>query len=411
MAGMLTAPHTLTLLGNLAGLFQWMLLPLMFAAMAGFTLNNASLVALVDPGGRNSGELDGLSAAVGPFKAAFFLTAGRMITAVTLSTVLLVTAGFAFNETFAYWFPNFGFAFLLLALVLAAQIFGIRACRRFQLATASLALLGILLLIAVGLVGLPANGPITLAGRESMSTYRLSSILLLFVGFEAALNHRVGNAVTLTRAIPAVLGLIGGVLALWGVVSMGYIPSERLADSFIPHVITAKSIAGQTGRMIMAVVVIASGCAAVNALFTMVSRTVVQIMRHGTPPVPSSQRTRQSSASAVLCSLGVAAMMATGMAGTDQIDVYVRSGLYSWLLCYGVVHLGALIQLRRMPAPRSAARQVTAFAGMVLMCLAIVALMANDPDRTVLLQFTLLSWAMVALFLGGIWYWKKIENR
>ena len=33
------------------------------------------------------------------------------------STGMLVTAGFAFNEIFIYWFPNFLFAFILLILV------------------------------------------------------------------------------------------------------------------------------------------------------------------------------------------------------------------------------------------------------------------------------------------------------
>ncbi len=34
--------------------------------------------------------------------------------AIFLSTGMLVTAGFTFNETFLYWFPNFGFSAILL---------------------------------------------------------------------------------------------------------------------------------------------------------------------------------------------------------------------------------------------------------------------------------------------------------
>jgi hypothetical protein len=42
---------------------------------------------------------------------------------VFLATGLLVSSGFAFNEIFVYWFPNFGFAYLFLAILCSLQFF------------------------------------------------------------------------------------------------------------------------------------------------------------------------------------------------------------------------------------------------------------------------------------------------
>lgn len=57
-----------------------------------------------------------------PLAAAMALT-GRIPVFLFASTAMLVSAGFAFNEIFVYWFPNFLFASLLLALICGLHLF------------------------------------------------------------------------------------------------------------------------------------------------------------------------------------------------------------------------------------------------------------------------------------------------
>ena len=59
----------------------------------------------------------------GPFVANFITLLARLPLLFFLPVSILVAAGFVFNEVFVHWFPNFGFAGLLLLLVILLQVF------------------------------------------------------------------------------------------------------------------------------------------------------------------------------------------------------------------------------------------------------------------------------------------------
>jgi hypothetical protein len=399
IAGMLVAPYTLVRLGNLAGAFQWGLLPLMALAALVFWLNSAGLHLLMDASTQARDEITPLAAAFGPHAAALLLTTGRLMTAVTASTVLLVTSGFAFNETLAHWFPNFGFAFLLLTLVLAAGIGGPKTAGILQVAASSTALGGIVLLIVIGLLAGPDADSANQPGGGPLTWHGLFSALLAFVGFEAALNHRFDHPGTWKRSTRAVIGLFAVIYALWCSVSLLAVSPDQLADTFIPHIIIARSIAGQSGRIIMAVAVIAGSCAVVNALFGMASRSLVQVINYSRPSDRPAGWVGHPSVGILLCGLGVAAMMAIGMAGTDAIDAWVRASLYSWLLCYAAFHCGAWILMGRRKLPAHLSKKARSAVGALLMLLSVAVLTAGDPDRLEALWFLAVAWTASAALL------------
>ena len=57
----------------------------------------------------------------------------RVIYTVSAATGILAIAGYVFNEVFVYWFPNLGFSFCLLGMVVGLNLAGSRVATLAQL--------------------------------------------------------------------------------------------------------------------------------------------------------------------------------------------------------------------------------------------------------------------------------------
>jgi amino acid transporter len=137
--------------------------------------------------------------------------------------------------------------------------------------------------------------------------------------------------------------------SLWGLVSHLSVPPERLADSTVPYSTTARAIFGDAGRMIIGTVVLAGSCASVNVLLRSVPRMVVEMVEQGLLPSFLIATPRKEAVPLILLSLAIAAMMALGMAGYPETEIYTRGGLYFWLLSYAAISLCVLITRKRSP--------------------------------------------------------------
>jgi len=136
----------------------------------------------------------------------------RVAFTVCAATGLLATAGFTFNEVFVYWFPNFGFAFLLLGVLLAANLIGRGIPQGIQIACTGAALAGLLVLSGVGL---------TVQSAVAESAQRIAAIpdpralfagVLILVGFDLGAYAPLGEAAQSRRAHVMAAGII---LAPW----------------------------------------------------------------------------------------------------------------------------------------------------------------------------------------------------
>lgn len=327
------SPEVLVLLGNSIGqggtaFFAALFLGAALSAMTANLLHHPSLA----PAGNIRPDI--LSAEFGPFLAITLTLAGRLGPVLLLSTGMLVTAGFTFNETFVFWFPNFGFSFLLLLLVVALHLSGERVALAAQpmffcLTACCLLLLSLAGLLAEPLVSQPAAVPAATDPALFSSLFPLS--ILLFLGYDqpSPPTNR-GNRLSYLCAIA--IGFL--LLAFWGYISLQYVPQARLFESTVPYVNSAKAILGQPGRVIMGIAIISGACGVVNGLFYLSGRTVEQLLP-GISLQSLSHHRWFRPLQAILTALAIALFMAGGLAGSENLKVYIFGTLLFWLLTIG----------------------------------------------------------------------------
>lgn len=398
LMGLMLAPHSLALLGNLAG-DNGLLLLVWLAAGAGiFTINGISYRNLLIHGSGPAVESESFRQAFGALPAIMIPLSGRIVTALMAATGLLVTSGFVFNEVFVYWFPNFAFAFILLAGLLVIQLLGRRTAEKFQILFTGTAFAGLSFLVLMGLFGSPASD---LNNENFLPTARLHSILgvlFLFVGFEMFyVNSQDSGNISSRRFRYVAWGILGvGILfGLWVLVSLKYVQAQRLAETTIAHILAAREVFGQPGRVVIGIVSIAGTCSAVNAMFVAVSEMIRQMATRGLLPTAGSLFEKRPAASAIGLGIITALMMAVGMAGTEAIDIYLRAGLIFWLFNYGTIHLAVMVLKRQDSGPLAASDMpggaLLPAAGAVVMLGAVVLLVVTDPEAAVMLRFMVLS--------------------
>jgi amino acid transporter len=324
--GILVSPDTLVRLGNFMGHTGWAGLPLLTAAMVIF------LILL--PGIRASGTQIGLWT--------YLPLTIKTCAAIFLTTGILVSSGFVFNEVFLYWFPNFGFAFLLLALVLGVQLWGIKPAVTTQFIIVFLTIFCLAGLIFSGL-SKPEGGLFSLP-NEMPKISALFLPLMLWVGVDLAGSVPAGNDRTAEanrQATPLGLTIVlaGLLFLLWGVVSILHVPAEKLAGSSIPHLKTARYILGDTGRYFMGAVIIFGSLSGVNALFLACKRETSRLIASGSLPGWAGK----SFAVPILLSTAVGLAMALGLAGSEKLEIWIQAVFILWLLSYSGLFTGKTI--------------------------------------------------------------------
>lgn len=401
------APHTLSLLGNLAG-ETGMLLPIGLTVAVGvYLLNAVSYNRLLRGGDSIQSEIAGYRQAFGALPAILIGLSGRVVTAVTAATILLVTSGFVFNEVFAYWFPNFAFAFILLATLVLIHFVSHRAPQLFQILFVGVAFAGLVVLVCIGLVGPEVAIGDNDAPQIAIKARPALLILWLFLGVELVyICQRDQKTVSENIFNSAILGLaaVAIVFGLWGLVSIKFVALERLADSTIAHVLVAKKVWGQAGRYLIGAVAISGTCAAVNGLFMVVSQIIKDLSHEHLMPSLGGLITKRPALVVLALGVATAAMMASGMAGTNEIDIYLRAGLLLWMLNYVAVHVAVMT----LDGPHPIQRLILPGIGALTMLCAMIMLIFTDPDQGILLRFMGGSVIVLAALAGvGLWYQQR----
>jgi amino acid transporter len=408
--GVMLSPDSLILLGNTLGSVGITMVGSLLVAgglhvMTALTYDRAGLCLSA-----SGGEAHFLHLALGALPATVLPLCARVVYTVCVSTGILAIAGYVFNEVFVYWFPNLGFSFFLLGGVLALNLAGQRVVALAQIGFVALALVGLVLLSSMGLLWLRQTPPaLEVAVPSAMAMLKsLLTGLLLFVGFDLALfvpHHTPGarwhRGILMTMGI----GLAGLMFGVWGLASVGYVPPTRLADSTIPHMLTARAILGQSGRVVMGVVVLAGTCGTVHALLSAGSHMLAHMARQGL--LPAFLGRSQARPALILLALGPAVMLAMGMAGEPETEVYTRAGVLFWLLHYAAVHLAVLVmQWRQRHWPLSAwvrASTIIPLLSLCLLSIGVVGLVWIDNEATHLLLFMLsVSVSVVGLTLANV---------
>jgi amino acid transporter len=342
--GIMLSPDTLVLLGNIVGKTGWTGLVLIFASMVIFFIHAANFQNL----SQNTGETDFLMT-----RLVYIPWTTRGLATIFLSTGILVSSGFVFNEVFLHWFPNFGFAFLLLGILLGIHLTGIPMGLKAQVIFVTLTVAGLLTLILAGILtpgsqilgtqllgsqppGIQATAPGIMIQDRSI----LFLALVLWVGFDLgalALDQNTDRPGKSKKVGPLVwtIGGTGILFLLWAMVSIQHVPLAKLASSSLPHLKTAKALLGDTGRFIMGGIIIFGTLGAVNALFLACRVNTNEMAGHGRLP----QWTKNQGVVPIFLALAIGLMMAKGMAGSDKLEIWIRAIFLVWLFSYALISL------------------------------------------------------------------------
>lgn len=271
------------------------------------------------------------------------IVCARFLAALFLTTGLLVSSGFVFNEVFVYWFPNFGFAFILLGLLVGFQFLPDRTIRGLQAGFAGLAVAGMGLLIIAGLAGNEANISGTLLNSPAFNWQAVALPGLFFIGFDLGTDdEKKLNQGAFGRFSVVILGMTA-IFLLWGVTALLLVPQEKLADSTISHMLVARASLGDTGRMVMGAMVIAGSLAAVQALFYRLRKDFTSLFRWSETP-------RKARWLVLIPGVAVGALMAGGLAGYELLENLIFVTFILWLASYFILLVVGIL-FQSLPKP------------------------------------------------------------
>ncbi|TKB11725.1 hypothetical protein [Desulforhopalus sp. IMCC35007] len=322
----LVSPESLVIVSRAAGTGGW-LAPPALAAAATLCYCTAALVQRL-PVTRPA------------IRIILILQAGTDLAAKTalvifIPTGVLVTAGFTFNETFLYWFPNFAFSAILLAALLILHLAGNTAVERSQQIFTLLTVTCLSIIILSGLF--TGGGHLDKTVQMDHPLPQSQHLISLFFG---GLLFFLGGLQPQKRQLTSLqLFFIfcgaTSLLILWQTVAMSYIPHAKLASSTIPYILVGREILGQEGRIIIGIATISGTCAVVNYFLHLATSTHTQLMgEFSSLFVTKPQMTRR--AMAAIFSAAIAVCMATGLAGEQHLEHYIYGALLLWLLNTGI---------------------------------------------------------------------------
>ena len=400
--GLILSPEALMVLGNsMGGIGFGALGALAVAALvAQGTVCSYTMLARRVPSA--DAEADALQTAFGALPALVAPLSARLLVMVSAATLMLATAGYVFNEVLVYWFPNLGFSFGLLGALLLLNLWGRRVALAAQVGFLGIVVVGLVGLSVIALTGLghPVAAPAVAPAADPIVWQSAVAVLWLFIGFDLA--RYTGGESSQTRSMTMGIVLAGMVLCFWGSASAVYVPLAKLADTTVPHMIAARRILGQPGRVIVGLVVLAATCGAVNALMLGCARMLTGMAQHGLLPAVLAWRAERAPIALLLLAAGPALMMLEGMAGEPITQVWMRAGLVCWLLLYAMVHCAAITLRHRLPAPPPAVMSVWQVSSLVVLVLGSAVLVWFDPERGALLAC--MGGVIAGLtLLGGVW--------
>lgn len=401
------SPDALVLLGNSVGqgglmFFVTLVIGVLFSTLAIALIHHPAGAITTDNSFTSLAEETG-------FAPAMTLTlAGRLCPALLLPTGMLVTAGFSFNETFIYWFPNFAFSFLLLAIVLTLHLLGDHIALAVQPFFVGLTMSCLLLLCLAGLFGAQELQPIARVSKNEIALTMplIFTALLLVLGYDQVESSSTANSCIYLWTLPA--GAI--LLALWAFVSLRHVPETILAKSTIPNIISAREILGQPGRIIMSIAIISGTFGVVNGLFLLAGRSLQQITDHLFLPSQGNVAFRKR-IWPVVFSLCIGSFMATGLAGNDNLQAYIYGALLFWLLLTGMHCFAATETLQKQQETSRQSLLHRYLVGAVFPFAAVWLVCINERAVTLVVFCFVVLGAGTAFSTGWLWYDRKTRKK
>ncbi len=399
--GLMVMPDNLALSGQFAGQLG-IFAPLILAASVLIYFRYANSFANLYEISPNAGgkDFDGHKH-IGTLLVYYPLVV-RILATIFLATGLTVSSGFVFNEVFVYWFPNFAFAFILLAALVGLQLLGKSYRKKAQIFFVGTVLLGLSVIIVVGLTTSLFQDMVQINSEQPMGISGLFLPLLLLLGFDMALNledNSSSPSPANIKSFKIAIAIFAGFMIFWVMTALLHVEGRRLAGTSIAHLIIAREIGGQVGRVVMGLMIIAGTCAALNALFESVAGLARTLSQHRMLPQMHFLPKAMVLGMAVIA----AVLMANGLAGEELLEVLIRAVLLLWLGQYGLVVVHLMLQPAATSGSKNGRSHGQNMFKLMLTAIvtfgAILVLVLTDEQPMLILIIMILS--VLAMFIFG----------
>lgn len=263
----------------------------------------------------------------------------RSFSLVFFSCSILGIAGYAFNEVFLYWFPNFLFSFIILACSFLTCLAPSCKAKKIQLIAIITILAGIVFL---SVASLWAPSPKGATSPDFFLPYGLSPfseglffMAPLLIGYELYASSSTKDK-TSGSSYALALGMTALFLSIFAYAALSVSGTEKLADSTVPYMIGARKILGQTGRYIMGGIIILGSYVAFNTILLFLKAPFVTLMdSHSSTRIPCSNLGKQAVA-ITIPALTVSVLLLRGYAGEPITESYIAGGFALWFVFYGL---------------------------------------------------------------------------
>ncbi|WP_027720927.1 hypothetical protein [Maridesulfovibrio zosterae] len=340
-----------------------------------------------------------------------FLDSSRLFTLTVLAVSWLGIAGYVVNEIFFLWFPNLGASFFLLALAAAACIFsdddGMEMFT-FCLTLGFAAFVYISMMAtqpASDTVGYPTSIPQIFSPLVPELFFKsgpsgLLNLLFLavfvFLGFDLPLVfEKKARRATAT----VLLVFAGAILFVWG--SLLIESPSSIAEISIPHLKVAKGVMGELGRALMGGTIVLGTIAALVAFFQIAGEQIKGI-------VAQKYTSYAPRVAALLLTVIICVLLATGWAGEDGLESFISAGLCFWFGTYALIDILHLIAIRR-----SGGGLLTSIFALIVFVIHFIAasVSALNIEFAAHFYYAILGMAVAGLVFGFSYYKKDAPFR
>ncbi len=298
--------------------------------------------------------------AMGPLPAIVATFCGYLVVNVLAGPVELYVSGLTFTDTLAGWCPPMAFSIALLIVLTILNLVGVDIFAKAQLALTVFMMGSMLLMGLMGLAEMGSTAP-NIAGPESFNpmgwgVFALVALgIWLFIGIEfvtpmAEETINPGRNIPWSMFIGLIIILV--IKMVFGFASIKFVPLDKLAESATPHVDAARAMLGEPGAIWIGLIGITATASSVNTLLAAVPRLFYGMAHSGElPAIFKWVHPRFATPWWGIIGFAIAmfVVLVSGLAGTEQVLVYLLAAAWTWMLCYIISHVDLMIIRSRYP--------------------------------------------------------------